>query len=199
MNDDETRFHKLLAILAARCRTELDEMEIEIYDKELSGAGYARVNTALSRILVDRRPNDPFPSVSFVRSIMNPQADQETRAQLIADRVFGCISRKGYNWQDTSPEPTFQKTMEAEFGWIGAWAVKNMGGWAELCKITTPENSSTIKAQLRKSLVAAVKITDAGYLPGKPFQQTITFDPPLEIGGPSGEIRPGDVMKGMPG
>ncbi len=83
-----------------------------------------------------------------------------------------------------------------------------MGGWQNLCEITTTDNATTIKAQLRRSVRAALQCEAQGFLPGVPFETKITFDPPLEIGGPPqervsraegcGAIDAGSVLKDMP-
>jgi hypothetical protein len=130
---EEAKFHKLLATLAMRARTELDDVEIEVYDKHLGPHGYGEVNAALEQLLVERGGNDPFPSIRKVLETMGKgELSEKSVVTDAASKIVGLINRFGF-YLDHNVKRLGYDTVEAcvagECGPIGAEAVRLMGGY----------------------------------------------------------------------
>lgn len=157
----EARFHQLLAALSRQCGRDLDVIEVELYDRHLSSYGYDRLNQCLERLLVERNERDPFPSIAMIRRTIDPELDPQSRAQLIADRIWGLIARRGYVWTMTAVD--FNGELEREAGREAVVAVQNLGGWRRVCEDANATDPGIMKAQIRKSCEAASSMLRAGH------------------------------------
>lgn len=126
MRSQEERFHRLLAILASRCRTELDELEIEIYDRHLSPYGYDKVCEALEGILIERSNTDQFPAIGMILNRLGDAITQKSLAMDVTNRIAVAIRVKGYNWSDKVSD--FENDQLRVLGEIGVQVVKRLGG-----------------------------------------------------------------------
>ena len=170
MNHQE-RFDRLLLTLATRCGTTLDAMEVEIYDKHVGQAmGYQAAADALERILVERQPGDRLPSVSAIRSHGDPE--DKALASSCAAKIIGSIATQGYNWaQKLLPHETFDEVLTKEFGQAGADAVKQLGGWSNICQRANQGNLSSLQAQIREIVATNQKLLDRGKSPQLPYKE----------------------------
>lgn len=156
MDTQEERFHRLLAILAVRCREELDEIEIEVYDRNLSPHGYGAVCAALERILIERSPNDRFPSVGTILARMGAAHTSKSLAMDVANRINKAIGTKGWNWSQKVPD--LEAAMLEYLGVAGVAVVKNLGGWDAVCQASAKNPSGQFNAWLRDSAAATIEI-----------------------------------------
>lgn len=154
MSGNELRFHKLLSILAARCKTELDEIEIELYDRHLSYHGYDKVCTALEAILIERSGNDPFPPIGIILGRMGHQVTVKTLAMDVTNRIATAVSKKGYNWADKVPD--FEADMQRVLGEVGVLVVKRLGGWHSIIEFANG-NPNHYRTWLRDSALSVIE------------------------------------------
>ena len=166
MDTQELRFHRLMAILAARCKTELDAMEIEIYDKNLAGYGYDAVCRALEGILVERSSNDPFPSIGAVLSRLGAQVTPKTLAMDTTNRIITAVRTKGYNWADKVSD--FEADQIRVLGEAGMAVVKRLGGWAAVIELTS--TNPNYRAWIRETTSAVIE-TSGGKLLQMPIAE----------------------------
>lgn len=158
--EEEERFHKLLAILAARCRTELDEIEIEIYDKALAPHGYEAVNRALESILVDRTAVDPFPPVGAILVRLNAATTPKALAMDVTNKICNAIRRKGRYWSYSTPD--MERALVEELGQAGADIVKQLGGWSAIIE-HSDTNPKHYHLWIRETAQAVLEATGSKY------------------------------------
>lgn len=158
----EEEFHKFLGILARQTKYELDEAEIALFDKALAPYGYQKCVYGIQKVLFNRRTRDGFPSIADLRQAVNPTLAGPSAGQVIADKIWGCIGKYGYTWprQDGID---FKKELLSEFGPAGALAIKNLGGWGNLCESSNRTDHGTMKAQIRNSVQAVIEMREAGF------------------------------------
>lgn len=154
MNKHEERFHKLMAILAARCKTELDELEIEIYDRNLSKHGYEAICGALETILVERSSHDPFPPIGLILSRLGIQTTPRNLAIDTTNKIVTAIRTKGYNWADKVPN--LDEDMRRHLGEVGLMVVKRLGGWMAVIELANG-NPNHYRTWIRDSAVAVIE------------------------------------------
>lgn len=138
MEQNELKFHRLLASLAHQCNFALDEITIEIYDKHLSQFGYENLNKAIEAIIIYRKSKDAFPSVREIQSRFKPELTQNDSSNTIANKVWLAVSKFGaYRWKDAKE-------------WLGhpANKVAEQMGWDYLCKLDADQGPFVL-AQLR--------------------------------------------------
>lgn len=168
VDEYEERFHKLMTILAARCNTELDELEIELYDRKLCGHGYERVCQALENILIDRSSNDAFPSVGAILSRMGVQMTPKTLAMEVTNRIVTAIHTKGYTWPDRfKTKQDFNNDQLRVLGEAGYALVTRLGGWAAVIEFANG-NPSHYRTWVRDSALAMVESTGTSMLKALP-------------------------------
>lgn len=157
MDEQEARFHKLMAILAARSRVELDELEIEIYDRQLAPHGYRAVVLALEEILTMRGPNDPFPTIQSILEKIGVAPPPKSLAMDAANRILAAVRTKGWNWDQKVPD--FQAAQLDALGPLGAAVVKRLGGWQAVIEMAKDErNPSQMRAWLRETALAVSEV-----------------------------------------
>lgn len=154
MDGSEKRFHRLLAILAARCKTELDELEIEIYDRNLAPHGYDAVCSALESILVERSSNDPFPPIGMVLARLGAAITPKTLAMDVTNRIAAAVRNKGYNWDQKVQD--FEGDQLRVLGEAGMAVVKRLGGWAAVVELANG-NPNQYRTWIRDSATAVIE------------------------------------------
>lgn len=124
----EKEFNELLHALSVVCRFDFDEdgLVASAYDRALSPLGYPRVNAALQKVFEDRRSNDPFPSVSEIKAVMQESLSAEDQAPIIAGRILEAVARIG-PWQT--------EKFRAHVGEVGWRVVQMSGGLEPVCSI----------------------------------------------------------------
>lgn len=147
----EPRFFKLLGLLATRCQTELDVLEIEIYDRVLQPHGYEQACRALEQVLIERRVKDFMPSPREIMDKIAPKQNPKNLATEAANKILAQISRRGWSWVDTYKyhHATFQAAMDSELGLLAANTVRLMGGWQRICEESGEVDTAVFRAQIR--------------------------------------------------
>jgi hypothetical protein len=170
VNEQEERFHRLMAILAARSRTELDEIEIEIYDRHLSPYGYEAVCLALESILVERASTDPFPAIGAILARMGMAQTPKAMAIDVTNRIVNAIRSKGYNWSDKVQD--FEADQRRLLGELGCTVVKRLGGWQSVIEFVNG-NPNHYRTWIRDSATAIIESegTKVLQLPPSPRHQ----------------------------
>ena len=160
---DEQRFHKLIQLLATRCKVELDKFEIEIYDRHLQPYGYKKACEALEGIIIKRRGRDPWPSVNDVISIINPKMSTKLEAMDFANRMLELAHRMGNPTCSstylvggvtyTSKKQVILDTL----GEFGVLAYERFGGYTRFCEEMWGSNPAIFRAQVRDSIEAIIQ------------------------------------------
>jgi hypothetical protein len=152
---DEETFHKLLTVLATRCRTELDSVEIGILDRHLAPYGYPAVNAALEKLIVERATNDPFPSIRKVLEIMGKgELSERSLAVDVTNKIAVLIRRKGRYW--AHDEPDMRAALIKEIGEVGADVVKRLGGWQAVIEMSD-ENPRNYQLSIKETALATIE------------------------------------------
>lgn len=118
-----------------------------IYEAQLKDLGYEALCIALDEIISTRSSRDPFPSVREIRERLDPKADPETEANLIASQIVGAITRIG---------PYNSAAARAAIGDVGWEIVRMEGGWEHICQSLTYDNLVAMKAQWRNTAKAFI-------------------------------------------
>lgn len=154
----EEKFHKLLALLASRCGSTMDIIEVEIYDKYLGETyGYEKACEAIQKIIIERDGRDPLPSVSRVAALIDPHITEKSAVMDITNKICRAISTKGYNWAEKLPIGLIMgDALIVEFGASGANAVGLMGGWERVCEYANA-NPSHYRHWIKDTVSGAVE------------------------------------------
>lgn len=96
---------------------------------------------------------DRFPSIKQLLEMLEPKADKDAEARVIADKIWSSIERFGSLKSN-------QDRVRGAIGEIGWQVVENMGGWRVVCDIASYDNVSQLKAQWRESAKALMEIAD---------------------------------------
>lgn len=64
------QFLNRLTVLAKICNHKLDEWQFDLYDSELRSRGYKSLCDAIDKIIISRKSNSPFPSVSEIKELI---------------------------------------------------------------------------------------------------------------------------------
>ncbi len=156
MDTHEERFHRLLALLSSRSHAEMDEIEVEIYDRILSPHGYERVNKAIEALIIERGPTDSFPSAGMILARLGvAPASPRAIAMDVTNRIITAIGRKGYNWSQKVPD--FQADMLRVLGHDGVAAVRSLGGWEAVCELDK-RDPQRLRTWIRDSAAAVLEI-----------------------------------------
>ena len=150
----EERFHLLLTALATRCNTQLGEVEIELYDRMLEPHGYENVCRALELIMIERRSNEPLPSVRQIMEKMGRgELSEKSRAVEVVNAIVRCVRRKGRYWPY---ESNFSEQLEQELGEDGAAAVRALGGWEAVIEMSD-DNPRMYHLRLQETVGAYIE------------------------------------------
>lgn len=158
MKMKEKDFHKMLNFLAKQANYELDTDTIEFYDKCLSRYGYPRVCDALCEILMKRRANDRFPSVSDIAECIEPRISDKAIATDLVSLLMVAMSRKGRYWADNiGGGHAFKKIFIDEYGKMAWEVVQKYGGWKKMCFESDHTDAGIFKAQMRMLIEGMVQ------------------------------------------
>jgi hypothetical protein len=139
----QTDVVKALMAMAAIYEKALSQDAADMLISDLAEYDPAKILAALR---VCRLELNRFPTTAEIIKRMSVKSDS-TQVQDIVGSIFKAISWYGYNNQDGARE------MIGEVGWK---AVQYFGGWRALCD-SPSDDASTIRAQLRRSVEAAVE------------------------------------------
>ena len=157
----EKHFLSTLRTLAHLCRHELDEIEIALYDELAQSIGYPKCSEALFKVIRNRTSRDYFPSIADFKRVAQPELDDNDTAVLIADHLIAAVRSKGRYWFD---QPSWKQTSHNDllintFGLAGFKVVMQTGSWRNFCEQADGVNIGVWRAQLRKSVEAAMTAT----------------------------------------
>lgn len=192
-DDWEIRFHKLLSLLAMRCGAELDELEVDIYDRVLKAHGYQNACRAVEAALAARRGRDAMPSAMDLVEKIQPEVSEKGLATEVASRILAAISRRGHVWPQTyhyDGHATFSAALRAELGEVAEDVVLKMGGWVKVCEESGYVDSTILRAQIRELATNSIRRQALGQLPG----QLESRETPSLLG----HFNPGALLKGIP-
>lgn len=96
---------------------------------------------------------DRFPSIKQLLDMLEPKADKDAEARVIADKIWSSIERFGSLKSN-------QDRVRGAIGEVGWQVVENMGGWRVVCDIASYDNVSQLKAQWRESAKALMEIAE---------------------------------------
>ena len=96
---------------------------------------------------------DRFPSIKQILELLDPKADKDAEARVIADKIWSAIERFGSLKSN-------QDRVRGAIGEIGWQVVENMGGWRVVCDIARYDNVGQLKAQWRESAKALMEIAE---------------------------------------
>lgn len=96
---------------------------------------------------------DRFPSIKQLLELLEPKADKDAEARIIADKIWSAIERFG------SIKSNHDR-VRASIGDVGWEVVSNMGGWRVVCDIASYDNVGQMKAQWRESAKALMDVAE---------------------------------------
>ena len=136
---ERSQLLSLFVGMSAYYGQEIPDPALRLYVDDLDDLPFDRVAWALKELRRDPKTTRcPLPAV--IRAKLNPEADPESEATLIASRIVGCVAKIG-------PYRSVEARMA--LGPVG-WAVIQMeGGWESVCENLTYDKMGTLKAQWR--------------------------------------------------
>lgn len=96
---------------------------------------------------------DRFPSIKQLLEMLEPKADKDAEARIIADKIWAGIERFG-------SMKSKQDLVRQSIGEVGWQVVENMGGWRVVCDIASYDNVGQMKAQWRESAKAIMDVAE---------------------------------------
>lgn len=96
---------------------------------------------------------DRFPSIKQLLELLEPKADKDAEARIIADKIWAGIERFG-------SMKSKQDLVRQSIGEVGWQVVENMGGWRVVCDIASYDNVGQMKAQWRESAKALIDVAE---------------------------------------
>lgn len=96
---------------------------------------------------------DRFPSIKQLLELLEPKADKDAEARIIADKIWAGIERFG-------SMKSKQDLVRQSIGEVGWQVVENMGGWRVVCDIASYDNVGQMKAQWRESAKAIMDVAE---------------------------------------
>lgn len=96
---------------------------------------------------------DRFPSIKQILDLLNPKADTDAEARVIADSIWSAIERFG----SLQSKAHLVRETIGELGWR---VVEQMGGWRVVCQIADYDNVGQLKAQWRESIKAHMELDE---------------------------------------
>jgi len=166
-NNSEILFHKYLTVISNLCKFELDETTLLLYDKHLSSFGYDKLCVALDKIMCQRNSRDPFPSIAFIESIINPTISHDKMGQTCVDDIVRVFKQDGPNLPKTMSESDLINYLTENIGTLGIAVLSRMGGynslyndWGNLKLDQVP----TFKAQLRRTAESLCALAAQGII-----------------------------------
>ena len=96
---------------------------------------------------------DRFPSIKQILELLDPKADKDAEARIIADKIWAGIERFG-------SMKSKQDLVRQSIGEVGWQVVENMGGWRVVCDIASYDNVGQMKAQWRESAKAIMDVAE---------------------------------------
>lgn len=96
---------------------------------------------------------DRFPSIKQILDLLEPKADKEAEARVIADSIWSAIERFGSLQSKTH-------LVRESIGELGWRVVEQMGGWRVVCQIADYDNVGQLKAQWRESIKAHMELDE---------------------------------------
>lgn len=123
-----------------------------------------------------------FPSPARLATFLRPVASEEAMANEAVSRIIHAVHRFGYSNGSDAME---------YIGTLGWLAVRDHGGWSNLCHQLGADLSETMfRAQAREAIKAKVNLEKAG-IHGKPIELESLKQRPAELQQPSGLTRIG--------
>ena len=145
-----------LIVLATISGKELNPLTLNAYADALSDLDPNAVLVALRDWLKTGRG---FPYPADIRAKVMPELDDNDDAQTAVNLIIDSIGKDGY----TNPERA-----EERMGPLACEVVKQSGGWKHICTLLTPQNETTVKAQLRDLAKTVSKRAKRGELDQAP-------------------------------
>lgn len=96
---------------------------------------------------------DRFPSIKQLLDLLEPKADKDAEARVIADAIWSAIERFG----SVQSKANLVRETIGELGWR---VVEQMGGWRVVCQIADYDNAAVLKAQWRESIKAHMQVDE---------------------------------------
>lgn len=96
---------------------------------------------------------DRFPSIKQCLDLLEPKADKDAEARIIADSIWSAIERFG-------SIQSKQHLVRESIGELGWRVVEQMGGWRVVCQIADYDNVGQLKAQWRESIKAHMQVDE---------------------------------------
>lgn len=96
---------------------------------------------------------DRFPSIKQLLELLEPKADKDAEARIIADSIWSAIERFGSLQSKTH-------LVRESIGELGWRVVEQMGGWRVVCQIADYDNVGQLKAQWRESIKAHMELDE---------------------------------------
>ncbi len=159
-SEHEKLFHKYLQLLAMRCKVELDQEEIAIYDKYLQGYGYKKAALALEKVIVERSGRDPWPSVTNIIDIIENKGSKRMEALDYANQMIAFVQTAGasrYAQTIHIGNKIYDSRREAVIENLGEFALTifdRYGGYSRFVDELHKSATSTFRAQLRDTIEA---------------------------------------------
>lgn len=158
MTDREEFFTKLTALAGMVSNFALTPTIVALYDQSLSPLGYEPLSRALDQIIMNRSSRDPFPSISEIRKVVEPEVSERDDAVTVSSLIYKAVAKVG------PYQAALAREAIGEIGWL---IVEREGGWMAVCESVTFDNAGMYKAQWRDMALSIINRSKAG-LSGPP-------------------------------
>jgi hypothetical protein len=167
---------KILIAMGEYFERSLTETQLSMYTSDLEDLSPDQVMFAFAEYR--RNPkNTRFPLPSAIRTILEPESDDQTTAVDLAGKIATAIEQKGYVWAWDGGHRgyrTFGDAVIAELGSLALTVIERFGGWKSIHDAYFEMDRGMFNAVLRERISATIRLAKANRLnhrPMIPFQQ----------------------------